>query len=332
VSPEPSTRILVAGATGFTGALAAHLVDRHPRLDLVAATSRTEAGKRLDSLYPQYATAIELTELDLEQADEVDAAVVALPHGASTPVVAGLRGLGVLVVDLSAAFRLRDVPTYERWYGPHGDPDLLENAVYGLTEIHRDRVREAELVANPGCYPTAALLALAPLAEAGLVEDVVIDAKSGTSGAGRGGVDPDEVAENFTPYGSGGHRHSPEIDEQLATLGADVHATFIPHLLPFEQGLEASCYMRTTRKLEAAELREMYSERYAHEPFVEVVDEPPSLRDVRDTNLCRISTALDDGGRAIAFAAIDNLWKGASGQAVQNLNLMLGFDETEGLA
>jgi N-acetyl-gamma-glutamyl-phosphate reductase len=324
-------RVLVAGATGFTGALAAHLVWRHPRLELVAVTSRGEAGQRLDSLYPQYAVPLELTQLDLAAADEVDAAIVALPHGASAPVVAELRGLGALVVDLSADLRLHDVPTYERWYGPHGDPDLLEGAVYGLTEVHRERIREAELVANPGCYPTAALLALAPLAEAGVLADVVIDAKSGTSGAGRGGVDPDEVAENFTAYGAGGHRHSPEIEQELADLGADAPVTFVPHLLPFEQGLEASCYVRTPQDLSIDELRELYEERYAGEPFVELVSEPPPLRQVRDTNLCRISLAVDAGGRVLVFAAIDNLWKGASGQAVQNLNLMLGLEESEGL-
>jgi N-acetyl-gamma-glutamyl-phosphate reductase len=331
VKADSESRVLVAGATGYTGALAAHLIDRHPRLELVAATSRTEAGERLDALYPQYGTEIELTELDLSELDEVDAAIVALPHGASIPVVAGLRGLGALVVDLSADFRIVDIPTYELWYGDHSAPELLEDAVYGLTELHRDAVREAELVANPGCYPTAALLGLAPLAEEGLVADVVVDAKSGTSGAGRGGVDPEDVEENFSPYGADGHRHSPEIDQELRKLGADVSATFVPHLLPFHQGLEASCYVTTTRGLEAAELQELYETRYADEPFVEVVDEPPSLRQVRETNRCLISTAVDGGDRALAFAAIDNLWKGASGQAIQNLNLMLGFDETEGL-
>ena len=201
---EPRARVLVAGASGLTGALAARIVWRHPHLELAIATSRNHAGERLDALYPQHGMPLTLQELDVERADEVEAAIVAYPHGASAPVVAELRGLGALVVDLSADFRLRDVPTYERVYGPHGDPDLLEGAVYGLTEVNRDAVREAELVANPGCYPTAALLALAPLAEAGLVADVVIDAKSGVSGAGRGG---DErlsfvnVTENFTPYG-----------------------------------------------------------------------------------------------------------------------------------
>ena len=326
-------RVLVAGATGFAGALAARLVWRHPRMDLAAATSRSEAGVRLDELYPRHGIPVALTELDIEQADDVDAAIVALPHGASASVVAELRGLGALVVDLSADFRLRDLPTYERWYAPHGEPDLLEGAVYGLTELARERVRGAELVANPGCYPTAALLALAPLAEAGLCGDVVIDAKSGVSGAGRGGVDFAEIAENFKPYKVGGHRHAPEIEQELRVLGGSGTIVFVPHLLPIDQGLLASCYVTPAREVDAAELEALYAERYSDEPFVHVVSAPPGVRDVRDTNRAHIHVAYDEpSGRILAFAAIDNLWKGASGQAIQNLNLMLGLDETEGLA
>jgi N-acetyl-gamma-glutamyl-phosphate reductase len=331
---EPAARVLVAGATGFAGALAARLVWRHPRLQLVAVTSRSEAGQRLDDIYPRHRVPLELTELDLAEADEVDAAIVAYPHGAAAPVVAELRGLGAQVVDLSADFRLRDLPEYERWYGPHGEPELLEGAVYGLTELNRDAVRTAELIANPGCYPTCALLALAPLAEAGLVGGVVIDAKSGVSGAGRGaaGMHFSLVGENFKPYKVTGHRHTPEIQQELREMGADGPVTFVPHLLPLDQGLLSSCYVNLARKLEQDELRALYEERYAGEPFIELTDEPPSVLDVRETNLCRIQPVLAQGGeQAIVFAAIDNLWKGAAGQAVQNLNLMLGLDETEGL-
>ena len=332
---DPAARVLVAGASGFAGALAAELVWRHPRLELAAATARAEAGKRLTDLYPRHRAAIELTELDLERADDVDAAIVAYPHGAAAPVIAALRGLGAEVVDLSADFRIVDAAIYELWYGPHGDPDLLENAVYGLPELGRDAVREANLVANPGCYPTAALLALAPLAERGALRSVLIDAKSGVSGAGRGGGDRlhfVNVQENFTPYAVEGHRHLPEIEQELRRLGANVPTAFVPHLLPIDQGLLASCYVQLGEDLDSEALRDLYSERYADEPFVEVVDAPPGVREVRETNLCRIHVAGLDEGRAVAFAAIDNLWKGASGQAVQNLNLMLGLDETEGLA
>jgi N-acetyl-gamma-glutamyl-phosphate reductase len=207
--------------------------------------------------------------------------------------------------------------------------------VYGLTELNRDPVREATLVANPGCYPTAALLALAPLAEAGLVDGVVVDAKSGVSGAGRGGGEDLQfwrVDENFKPYKVEGHRHSPELEQELAGLGAKGPVTFVPHLLPIDQGLLASCYVTLARETGEDELRDLYRDRYEGERFVDVVDSPPGVADVRETNFCRVHVSLDrEGGRALAFGAIDNLWKGAAGQAIQNLNLMLGYGESEGL-
>jgi N-acetyl-gamma-glutamyl-phosphate reductase len=322
--------VIVAGASGFAGALASHLLWRHPGVKLTAVTARTDAGRPLRELYPRYAVPLVLSELELQGLEEVDAAIVSYPHGAAAPVVAGLRGLGVQVVDLSADYRLRDVPTYERWYGPHGEPDLLEGAVYGLSELRRDQIRSADLVANPGCYATAALLALAPLAERSLIADVVIDAKSGVSGAGRDAGERSsfvDVHENFMPYGVEGHRHGPEIEQELRRP-----VTFVPHLLPLDQGLLASCYVSLTQSLGEQELRAVYDERYVGEPFVELVDAPPGVRDVRDTNRCRIHVAAEgDGQRALVFAAIDNLWKCAAGQAVQNLNLMLGLDETEGI-
>jgi N-acetyl-gamma-glutamyl-phosphate reductase len=327
---DPAARVLVAGASGFAGALAAQLVWRHPRLELAQVTARADAGTRLDRLYPRYRVPLTLRELDLAEAEDTDAAIVAYPHGASAPVVAELRGLGVPVVDLSADFRLRDLPLYEKWYGGHGAPELLADAVYGLPELHREAVRRAELVANPGCYPTATILALAPLAEQGLIEDVVIDAKSGVSGAGRGGGEEMHFVsldENVKPYKTEGHRHEPEIAQEL---GRAEGVTFVPHLLPLDQGELVSCYVRPARELAQAEVEELYRGRYEGEPFVELVEQPPGVRDVRDTNLCRINV-LARADRLLVFAAIDNLWKGAAGQAVQNLNLMLGLEETEGL-
>ena len=354
-------RVVVAGASGFAGALAASLVHRHPRLALAAATARADAGTRLDRLYPRYRVPVELTELDPERAGEYDAAIVAYPHGAAAEVVARLVEAGVPVVDVSADFRLRDRAVYEETYGEHPSPELLDGAVYGLTELHRDQLRGARLVANPGCYPTAAILALAPLAAAGLAQDVVISAASGVSGAGRGGGDRlhfVSVDENFAPYGVDGHRHLPEIEQELSELEEEPRTppppgpakagrpvalrapwkqrrrrvTFVPHLVPLDQGLMASCFVSAAREVDAAELRRLYAERYGGEPFIEVVDHPPGVRDVRDTNLCRIHVAVDaPTGRVMAFAAIDNLWKGAAGQAIQNLNLMLGFEETDGL-
>jgi len=346
-------RVIVAGASGFAGALAAHLVHRHPRLELAAATARADAGERLDRLYPRYRVPVELTELDLDEPPDADAAIVAYPHGAAAPVVARLLEAGMAVVDVSADFRLSDLSAYESTYGEHAAPDLLEGAVYGLTELHRDDVRGARLVANPGCYPTAALLAVAPLAREGLLGEVVISAASGVSGAGRGGGDRlhfVSVDENFTPYGVDGHRHLPEITQELGALDEESatrpppdagasererrrrQVTFVPHLLPLDQGLMASCFVSPARELEPGELERIYSASYRNEPFVEVVSGPPGVREVRDTNLCRIHVASEgETGRIMAFAAIDNLWKGAAGQAVQNLNLMLGFDETDGL-
>lgn len=327
-------RVLVAGASGFTGALAAQIVHRHPRMELVAITSRSDAGKRLDALYPRYRVPLELSELDLDAIEDVDAAIVAYPHGASAPTVAALRGLGVLVADLSADFRLRDMPTYERWYGEHGAPELLEGAVYGLVEMYRERLREAELVAVPGCYPTAAVLALAPLAEKGLLADVVIDAKQGTSGYGRSSDDDvhfSAMDENAFAYKAEGHRHRPEIEQELAALGSDVPVVFVPHLLPLDQGELTTCFAQTAEPISKEEARALYAERYAEEPFVHLVDRPPGVRDVRDTNECHVYVTVEERGRVLAFSAIDNIWKGASGQAVQCLNLMLGFKETEGL-
>jgi N-acetyl-gamma-glutamyl-phosphate reductase len=331
---KPAARVLVAGASGFTGALAAQIVWRHPRLELVAITSRSDAGKSLESLYPRYRVPLELTELDLDAVEDVDAAIVAYPHGASAPTVAALRGLGAVVADLSADFRLRDMATYERWYGEHGAPELLEGAVYGLAEMYRERLRKAELVAVPGCYPTASVLALAPLAEAGLLSDVVIDAKQGTSGYGRSSDDLvhfTAMDENAFAYKAEGHRHRPEIEQELAALGSPAPVTFVPHLLPLDQGELTTCFAQTAEPLSKDAARALYEERYADEPFVHVVERPPGVRDVRDTNECHVYVTVEERGRVLAFSAIDNIWKGASSQAVQCLNLMLGLDETEGL-
>jgi N-acetyl-gamma-glutamyl-phosphate reductase len=329
----PAARVLVAGASGFTGALAAQIVWNHPNLELVAATSRSEAGKRLDALYPRYRVPIELTEPNFEAID-FDAAIVAYPHGASAPTVAALRQRDILVVDLSADFRLRDLDTYERWYGEHKSPGPLDEAVYGLSELYRDELRSAKLVATPGCYPTASVLALAPLAERGLLADVVVNAMQGTSGYGRSSDDLvhfSAMTENAFPYKTEGHRHRPEIEQELAALGSPAPVAFVPHLLPLDQGELASCFAQTTEPVTRDEVQALYRERYAGEPFVTVLDGPPNLRAVRDTNECHVYVTVEEHGKVLAFAAIDNIWKGASGQGVQNLNLMLGLDETAGL-
>jgi N-acetyl-gamma-glutamyl-phosphate reductase len=334
--PSPDRpQVLVAGASGFAGALAARLVDRHPHFELAFVTSRSDAGTPLNDLYPHHRVPLVLEELDLERHGDVDAAIVAYPHGASAPLVAELLEGGVKVVDLSADFRLRDLDVYEEYYVEHPHPELLDEAVYGLPELYRGRIAETELVAGPGCYPTAAILTLAPLARAGLIEDVVIDAKSGVSGAGRSATQKTHfvsVDENVTPYGVGTHRHAPEIDQELRVLGADVAVTFTPHLLPLDQGELVSCYVTVSDDAEAADVVELYENAYAGEPFVDVVSRPPGVRDVRETNICAINVQTDPRtGKVLAFGAIDNLWKGTSSQAVQSLNLMFGRDETEGL-
>jgi N-acetyl-gamma-glutamyl-phosphate reductase len=328
--------VVVAGASGYAGALAASILYRHPAFELVAITSRSDAGVRLDELYPRHRVPLVLDAFDVEHHGTVDAAIVAYPHGASAATVAELHERGVKVVDLSADFRLRDPGTYHEWYGEHGAPGLFGHAVYGLPELYREEVAGAHLVANPGCYPTATLLALAPLARAGLIADAVVDAKSGASGAGR---EPSSkthfvtVDENVSPYGVGRHRHAPEIDQELAALGSPVTTLFTPHLMPLDQGELVSCYVSTSREVEQAELDELYAAAYAAEPFVEVAAAPPGVRDVRDTNVCRVHVHADPRtGKVLAFGAIDNLWKGAASQAVQNLNLMFGRDEREGLA
>lgn len=335
LSGEPAARVLVAGASGFTGALAAQIVWEHPRLRLVAATSRSDAGTRLDRLYPRYRVPIELSDLDLDRIEGVDAAIVAYPHGAAAPTVAALRERGVLVVDLSADFRLRDIETYERWYGEHGAPDLFGAGVYGLSELYREELREAKLVATPGCYPTASVLGLAPLAEKGLLGEVFVSAMQGTSGYGRSSDDLvhfSAMTENAFPYKTEGHRHRPEIEQELAALGSPAPVTFVPHLLPLDQGELATCFAQTTEPISRETVQALYRERYAGEPFVHVLDGPPNLRALRDTNECHVYVTVEERGRVMAFSAIDNIWKGASSQGVQNLNLMLGLDETEGLA
>lgn len=331
-------RVAVLGASGYAGALAAALLHRHPRFALTAITSRSDAGRRLDDLYPRHRVPLVMEELDLDRhADGLDAAVVAYPHHAAAPVVAGLRERGVKVVDLSADFRLRERDVYERWYGPHGAPDLFGGGVYGLAELgYRDAIRDAQIVANPGCFPTAALLGLAPLARAGLLGDIVIDAKTGVSGAGRAASDDTHfvtVDENVAAYKVAGHRHAPEIDQELAVLGAEAGpVTFVPHLVPVDQGELITAYVKPTRDVEEGELRELFVDAYADEAFVELADRPPGMRDVTATNICRISVHGDrHDGRVLVFAAIDNLWKGTSSQAVQNLNLMFGFDEGTGI-
>jgi N-acetyl-gamma-glutamyl-phosphate reductase len=327
--------VAVLGASGYAGAIAATLLHRHPYFELKHVTARSESGAMLDAIHPRTRVPLLLEDYDPDVQGEVDAALVCWPHGVSAPAVAALRERGVRVVDLSADFRLRDREVYEDWYGQHGAPELFGDAVYGLPELYRERIVGSDLVANPGCYPTAALLALAPLARAGVIGDVVIDAKSGVSGAGR---QPSATThyvsadENMTPYKVERHRHTPEIEQELAVMGASLPITFTPHLVPLAQGELVSCYVTPSRALTDSELADLFRETYEGERWVEIALGPPGVLEVRETNYCRISVHVDGRtGRVLVFSAIDNLWKGAASQAVQNLNLMFERDESEGL-
>ena len=319
--------IAVVGAGGFAGALAAAIVHDHPGLDLAVATARTDAGRRLDEIYPKHRVPMTLDEFDPDAvAERADSALVAYPHKAAALAVKALRERGLKVVDLSADFRL-DQAAYERWYQPHEAPELLGEAVYGMPELHRDEIRSAELVAGPGCNSTAALLALLPLR--GRIEEAAVDIKAGVSGAGR---EPTEethyvsAVDNVNAYKVEGHRHTAELEQELP----GVHFSFVAHLLPIDQGILASCYARPSGPITKAEAEELFHGAYRDEPFVDVLNEPPRTRDVRDTNRATVQVTVVNE-RLLAFCAIDNLWKGAAGQAVQDLNLMLGLPETEGL-
>lgn len=340
----------LVGVTGYTGMELARVLAGHPGLELVRATSRSEAGKKLSALYPFLSGPGDLGrmgEIVVSQPDPADLAAncqlvfLAVPHKTAMEIAAALLDKGVKVVDLSADFRIRDKATYEKWYAvEHTQAALLAEAVYGLPELYRDKVRAARLIANPGCYPTSAILGLAPALEKGLVHtgDIVIDAKSGTSGAGRKaavGTLYCEVADSFRAYNLTKHRHTPEIEQEVSLLaGEGVALSFNTHLLPISRGILSTIYTRLKLPTTLAEVHALYAERYKDQPLVRVLPAGtlPETRWVRGTMFCDIGLAVDERlGRLIILSAIDNVCRGASGQAVANANLMLGLDELAGL-
>ncbi len=320
----------VFGAAGFAGAQLAALIDRHPAFELGVITARGDAGRRLVDVAPEYRVTKVLEAPDVASVAAGDLVAVAYPHAEAAALVSELVDRGARVLDVSADHRLRDAALYPTVYGfAHPRPDLLAEAVYGLPERYRDEIATARVVANPGCFPEASLLALLPLR--GEIADVVIDSKSGVSGAGRTPSDTvhySRAADNVTPYKVYAHRHAPEIEQELG-----VPVTFTPHLVPVDRGLLSTCYARLTGDaVHPDDLRARYRDFYAGHPFVEVVDAPPGMRAVQRTNYAQVHVAADPrGGRVTAFGVIDNIGKGAAGQAVQNLNLMAGRPETEGL-
>jgi len=335
-------RVGILGASGYTGAELVRLLARHPQVEVRLLTADRQAGRPLAEVFPHLGGLRLPNLIKIEEAgwEGLDLVFCALPHGTTQEVVAALPG-HLKVVDLSADFRLADPATYERWYGhAHRAPALQREAVYGLTELRRKAIAPARLVANPGCYPTSAQLPLAPLLEAGLIaaEDIIIDAKSGVSGAGRDAKQANlypEVTEGIHAYGVAGHRHAPEIEQGLSeAAGRKVVVNFTPHLTPMSRGILSSMYVRLADGASAIDLRRALRERYFDEPFVRILEDgqSPATRHVRGSNHCLIAVFADRlPGRAILLSAIDNLVKGASGQAIQNMNLMSGIAETTGL-
>lgn len=331
----------IVGATGYTGVELLRLLLSHPEAQPVVVTSRGNAGEPLDSLFPNLRghTTLVFTEPDAGRLAECDVVFFATPHGVAHALAGELLDRGTRVIDLSADFRLRDPELWSRWYGQsHGAPELLDQAVYGLPEINRARIPGARLIAVPGCYPTAVTLGFIPLLEAGLVDAdrLVADAKSGVSGAGRKaqvGTLLCEASESFKAYGVAGHRHLPEILQTLTEVaGRAPKLTFVPHLVPMIRGIHATLY--ATLANAEADLQAVYEARYRDEPFVDVMPagSHPETRSVRGTNRCRLAVHRPQGGTtAVVLSVIDNLVKGASGQAIQNMNLMFGLDEAAGL-
>ena len=332
----------ILNITGYAGVELARLLHNHQAVELTSITGRSAQGRKLGEVFPH------LSDIDLtiaEDLGDVDFLFSALPHKASAEKVIPFLGTGNRVVDISADFRLKSPQEYEEWYQvPHPSPQLLEEAVYGLTELYRSQIGPARLVANPGCYPTSAVLALAPVVKEGLIgPDIIVDSKSGISGAGRGlslTTHFSEVNENTLAYGLDGHRHLPEIVQELDLLNPDLKpmVTFLPHIVPMTRGILSACYapIADARVPSDAsgkrELMALYRDFYRDEPFVKVVEEPPQTKQTWGNNYCLIYPTLDTRtGRLIAISCLDNLIKGAAGQAIQNMNIMLGFPETMGL-
>ena len=335
-------KVGIINVTGYSGCELARILYRHPEVEIASVTGRSAAGQKLGDVFP-HLSALDLT-ISPELEGDLDLAFSALPHKASAEAVIPALKQGLKVVDISADFRLKSAEEYEEWYGvQHQDPSYLEEAVYGLTELHREEVKTARLVANPGCYPTSAILALAPAVKHGLIEpDIIVDSKSGVSGGGRSLNMTNhfsEVNENVFAYALEGHRHLPEINQELSALSDEAPSvTFLTHLVPMTRGILSSCYA----KLKPGELdngsdpikriRDLYQDFYANDPFVRVTPEPPQTKQTLGNNFCLIHPTVDlRTGRLIVISCLDNLVKGAAGQAVQNMNLMCGFPETEAL-
>ncbi|MGV0975322.1 MAG: N-acetyl-gamma-glutamyl-phosphate reductase [Azonexus sp.] len=333
-------RIGIVGGTGYTGVELLRLLVQHPQAEVVAITSRGDAGTAVSGMFPSLRGRVDLKFEDPAKANlsGCDVVFFATPNGIAMQQAPALLDAGVRVIDLAADFRIKDIAEWEKWYGmTHACPDWVDKAVYGLPEMNREQIRSARLIANPGCYPTAVQLGFMPLLKSGLVEtaSLIADAKSGVSGAGRKAethIMFAEASDNFKAYGVSGHRHLPEIRQGLSMMsGASVGLTFVPHLTPIIRGIHATLYGRIKSE---ADFQAIFESAFAEEPFVDVLPEKshPETRSVRSANICRIAVHRPQGGDTLVIlSVIDNLVKGAAGQAVQNMNLMFGLDETTGL-
>ncbi len=333
-------RVAILGASGYSAAELIRILLRHPEVEITALTTRQVELRSVGDVHPSLATRLDLRLENLSPdrvAKRADCVFCCLPHGASAAAIAELSPHNLKIIDLSADYRLTDAAEYQRWYGlQHADPGRLGKAVYGLPEIYRERIQAANLVANPGCYPTSAILALAPLLRAGAIlpRGIIVDSKSGVSGAGRepkAHLHFPECNESVSAYGVGTHRHMPEIDQVLTDVAdSEIRVVFTPHLIPMDRGILSTCYAEPTGEFDDASLLDVIKKFYANEPFIRVMPNLPSTKQVAGTNFCDIAVR-SVRGRVIVISAIDNLVKGASGAAVQNFNLMHGFEETTAL-
>lgn len=337
-------RVGIIGASGYAGAELARIICNHPETEIAVATSRQYEGQPLSEVFPNLRGKVDIiceNPTPLELVDKADVFFAAVPHKTAMDLVPLLLEGGKKVIDLSADFRIKDVATYENWYQPHSSSHLLDEAVYGLPELYRNSIKNSRLIANPGCYPTSIILALAPLLKNGVIvpESIIADSKSGTTGAGRSaqtGTLFCEVHDGFRPYKVGRtHRHTPEIEQELSLLaGTDLKISFTPHLLPIARGILSTVYATLHKEITTEAIQELYQNQYKDEPFIRLLQEDsfPATQYVRGSNFCDISFKIDHTTkRIIVMSAIDNVVKGAAGQAVQNMNLMSGFPEDMGL-
>ncbi|MEG0371938.1 MAG: N-acetyl-gamma-glutamyl-phosphate reductase [Clostridium sp.] len=335
-------KVGIVGATGYAGQQLYYILNSHKDVEIVFISAHSNAGEYISELYGNYSNVIQHKcigmDESIERLNEIDVIFLALPHGSAFELVEKAYNLGVRVIDLGADYRIDDVGTYEEWYNvKHKNPEIIKHSVYGLCEINREKIKNAKIIANPGCYPTASILGLYPLLKNDIIDQkkIIIDAASGTSGAGRSANIPNlfcEVNENFKAYGVGVHRHTPEIEQELSKASEGALISFTPHLVPMNRGILATSYGFLKKNVTHEEIKEIYNKEYKNEKFIRILENMPETRWTRGSNFCDISFKIDQRtNRIIVVSAIDNLIKGAAGQAVQNMNIIFGINEDTGI-